>query len=145
MKTLLLAVVAVLVPGCIVVRERDFVDHRGGRTIIDDDYEHRHHEPVGRVVEVERTHYHSDSCGHYLYNGRWYHSHGHVHGAGCGHVHTDGIWVMAGAVAIKVGHVHSHDCGHYHSNGTWYYMHKHVHGPGCGHAYKGGVWVGVKW
>ena len=46
------------------------------------------------VVVIERGHVHTDHCGHYCHEGRWYHSAGHIHGQGCGHAHRDGVWVV---------------------------------------------------
>ena len=37
---------------------------------------------------------HSDTCGHYSQNGKWYHSEGHRHGPNCGHQYNGGIWIV---------------------------------------------------
>ncbi len=108
-------------------------------------YEDRHDDPVGTVVVIDRGHVHSEHCGHYWYNGRWYHHTAHRHGQGCGHVYHDGAWVLAVVHREQSGHVHSANCGHYHHNGSWYYMRGHVHGAGCGHRWDGRVWIAVRW
>lgn len=128
MKTLLVAVAAVGLVGCVV--------HATG-------YVH-HPAPVGEVVVVERVHVHGAGCGHYWYNGAWYYQSGHVHGSGCGHVFIEGHWVLSAPVVVEKVHVHDAHCGHYFCGGTWYYMHAHHHGPGCGHHWDGHVWVAVR-
>ena len=52
-----------------------------------------HHER-SKVVVVRSGHVHSDACGHYRYEGRWYHVERHVHGKRCGHVKVRGVWVL---------------------------------------------------
>ena len=142
MKRAIVLAVALAVPGCIVVHDHDLHPRH---VVHDDDYEVRRPAPVGQVVVIERGHIHSEGCGHYWYNGSWYHSTGHVHGAGCGHAFVEGVWVHAGVVTVAAAHVHNDHCGHFQCGGSWYYMHEHHHGPGCGHSYRNGVWIAVKW
>jgi len=115
------------------------------RVVVVEEDAHAHGPPGGGAVAVQRTHVHDERCGHYWYNGQWYHHPNHVHGPGCGHVYHDGAWVLAGAVKVKPGHVHDANCGRYHHDGHWYFMRGHVHGPGCGHHWNGTMWVSVKW
>ncbi|MBI4566050.1 MAG: hypothetical protein HY716_15290 [Planctomycetes bacterium] len=100
-------------------------------------------EPEGAVV-VESSCDHHESCGHYWYNGTWYHIPGHRHGPGCGHHHDGHRWVLATTVVVPHGHRCTAGCTHYHYNGHWYVIRRHRHGPGCGHMLRGGFWVGVR-
>lgn len=47
----------------------------------------------GPAIAIEAGHVHSEHCGHYHWNGGWYHRGGHVHGHGCGHHYKGGVWV----------------------------------------------------
>lgn len=109
--------------------------------VVEEEY---HPAPTGTVVAVEKAHVHDDVCGHYWYNGSWYHWAGHRHAPDCGHIRHDGHWVLAGEVVIRPGHVHDDHCGHYFFGGSWYYMAGHQHGSGCGHTWNGRVWVSTR-
>jgi hypothetical protein len=80
MKTLMMLsalAIAGLVGGCVVHDDRPY-----------------HHHTYGPAVVVETGHVHSESCGHYHHDGRWYHSANHRHGPGCGHVYRGGMWIV---------------------------------------------------
>jgi len=49
---------------------------------------------LGPPVVIATGHLHTDRCGHFRYDGRWYHVSGHVHGPRCGHVRRGGVWVL---------------------------------------------------
>ncbi len=52
------------------------------------------HHPQAKAVVIKKGHVHTDRCGHYRHNGRWYFIKGHVHGAKCGHHKVKGVWVV---------------------------------------------------
>jgi hypothetical protein len=63
----------------------------GGCTVETPGY---HHRVYGPAVVVTTEHVHSQTCGHFYYDGHWYLTAGHVHTLGCGHVYRGGMWVV---------------------------------------------------
>jgi len=58
-----------------------------------------------RPNDQKVLHQHSDSCGHYYHDGRWYWVMDHHHGVACGHHFYNGQWNLNPPVGGFTTHV----------------------------------------